>query len=404
MQDFALNDHKRYPWLEPLLFRLLLANVFVLPFSIALNEIFFVLTLAGWIAKLLVRREHLEIPPIGWFFIAFFLVTIASAGFSEYRFDSLKGIWNTLRYTATFFMVIHIVQTTAQARKIFWVLAGSTGLWAASGMIYQYVIVGRPFFDLLQFFSLGNKNSIGQYLQQMLAVLMGMMLNRPFRPREKTLLAAIVLISVLALFLTGAKTMWVAFLLTVAAFAVLKRSITVWGAVGVLVVLFLGAAWISPEVRERGAHILQSVAAPSMQTRVIGWEQSFRMVLDNPLWGVGPKAYMAARDHYQVTPEFGQAHNMILHTACEMGAIGVLSLLAWVGCYLYFLAGYRHKVTDPFYIGLWYGGVGYVVTLLIGGLTEPTVGSEHSQLFMLTIGLMQVGIRQKANPTAAARK
>jgi O-antigen ligase len=154
----------------------------------------------------------------------------------------------------------------------------------------------------------------------------------------------------------------------------------------------MAAAFINGQVRDMGLSILKSIEAPSMQERYVGWKPSYHMFVENPILGVGPKCFMDARERYNVPSFFGQAHNMIIHTACEMGIVGVGSLISWIVFYIYFIATYRKRVNNPVYLGLWFGGIGYLVTLAIGGITEPIVGGEHSQLFMTLIGLMHVGL------------
>jgi len=385
----------RLPWLDLFIFHTFLITLLVMPFSIALFEICMGCTILFWIVKLLVRKERINIPPLGWFFLFFLFVTIASAGASDYKFQALRGVWEVTRYTITFFIVIDIIQSTEQVKKVVWILAFSTGAWVILGMIHQFLIVKRPLFDLLQFFSLGNKNSIGQYLQMVLSILFGLLLSNSFRPGEKRVLAAISLVSLLALFLSASKTMWVALILTLFIFAFLKRSRKVLVGIGCLILLFSVAALINGKVRNMGSSILKATDAHSMQVRYTGWKQSYQMFIDNPLLGVGPKCFMDAREKYKVISDFGQAHNMVLHVACEMGAIGVGSLVSWIVFYIYFIATYRRKVRDPIYLGIWFGGVGYLVTLAIGGITEPTIGGEHSQLFMTLVGLMHVGLESK---------
>jgi len=61
--------------------------------------------------------------------------------------------------------------------------------------------------------------------------------------------------------------------------------------------------------------------------------------------------------------------------------------------FLYLLYRYlSEEGQKPISLGLWFGGVGYLVRLAIGGITEPTSGGEHSQLFRTLIGLMPVGL------------
>jgi O-antigen ligase len=382
----------RLAWIDKLIFHTFLMTILVMPFSISLNEIFMGCTILFWIVKLAVRKERINIPPLGWFFLIFLFVSIASAVASDYKYQALRGVWDVTRYTITFFIVINIIKSTEQVKKVLWTLGLSTGAWAMTGMIHQFLIAKKEVFGLLKFFSLGNKNSIGQYLQMVLSVILGLLLNNSFRSREKGVLTIISLVSLFALFLSGSKTMWVAFILTLFIFGFLKRSHKVLIGTGCLILLFIAVAFISGQVRDMGFSILKTLEAPSMQVRYVGWRQCYHMFIDNPFLGVGPKCFILARDKYNIISDFGQAHNMVLHVACEMGVVGVGSLISWIVFYIYFIATYRKRVRNPIYLGLWFGGVGYLVTLAIGGITEPTIGGEHSQLFMTFVGLMHVGI------------
>jgi len=381
--------------LEELIFKLLLITLFIMPFSITANEVFMGLTILFWLIKLFSREKKVKVPALGWFFLIFLLAAFLSAMASDYKTQAFRGVWDIIRYTIIFFIVLDIIKTIEEAQKVFWVLVLSTTLWAISGIIHQFLIIKRDLFTILNFFALGNKNAIGQYLQMMLSIMLGIFLNYSLSPREKKLLIASILISLLALFLSSSKTMWVAFVITLAVFAFLRRSEKViWGVGGFIAVIIIVAIFSAP-VKEIGSHIIKGFAAPSMQERYIGWKQSLNMFLDNPIFGVGPKCFFPSKDKYQVLQSFGQAHNLFLQVACEMGIVGIVALILWVSFYFLFIINYRQKVKEPFYLGLWYGGVGYIITLAIGGITEPTIGGEHSQLFMALAGLLQLGVNKE---------
>jgi O-antigen ligase len=382
----------RLPWLENFIFYNFLITTFVIPISVSLNEIFTVLTIISWVIKLIVRRERINVPPLGWFFSIFLLAAILSAIASDYRFEALRGVWDVTRYTFTFFIVIDIIKSPNQAQKVIWTLIVSTGIWVIMGVVHQFLILKRELFYLLKFFALGNKNAIGQYLQMMLSIMVGLFINISLDSKKRIVLIAVIFISLLGLFLSSSKTMWVAFILTLLIFSYLKRSRKILMGAGFVVFAFMVAFSVNDQVRHMGLNILKGLEAPSMQERYIGWKQSYYMFIDNPIFGVGPKCFMDAREKYRVPSSFGQAHNLVFHTACEMGIVGVASLFSWIVFYVYFIMTYRKRVKDPVYLGLWFGGVGYLVTLAIGGMTEPTIGGEHSQLFMILIGLMHVGL------------
>jgi len=396
----------RLPWLENFIFYNFLITTLVIPISVSLNEIFTVLTIISWVIKLIVRRERINVPPLGWFFSIFLLAAIQSAVASDYKFEALRGVWDVTRYTVTFFIVIDIIKSPDQVQKIIWTLIVSTGIWVIMGVVHQFLILKRELFYVLKFFALGNKNAIGQYLQMMLSIMVGLLINKSLDPRRRILLITVIVISSLGLFLSSSKTMWVAFILTLLIFSYLKRSRKILIGVGCIVFAFMGTFLVNDQVRHMGLNILKTIEAPSMQERYIGWRQSYYMFIDNPIFGVGPKCFMDARDKYKVPSFFGQAHNLVIHTACEMGIVGVGSLISWIVFYIYFIMTYRKRVKNLLYLGLWFGGVGYLVTLAIGGMTEPTIGGEHSQLFMTLIGLMHVGLESdgKKSPKSSTQK
>ena len=387
-KDPDMNSSSR---LDQLTFYGIIATLSVYLFSVTLKEIFLSLTILFWVLQIGRQNRSFYLPKIGWAFLFFLLTAVLSAMVSEYKIQALRGVWDIASYTVFFFIVLSTAHSLERVKKIIWVLILSTAVWALAGMTYQYIILRKDFFGLLKFFSLGNKNSIGQYLQMMLSVMVGIWIGQSFNRREKRLLLGAILPCILALFFSSSKTMWVAFFLTLLLFAWLKKSRVVLGGVAILAGLLLVAAFLRPQVGEMGSDIVNFAHAPSMQERYLGWENSYNMFLDNPIFGVGPKCFMEARDKYHVLAVFGQAHNMVLQVACEMGLLGVVGLLGWIGVYVHFIFTYRKQEKGPLFADLWLGGVGFLVTLVVGGITEPTIGGEHSLLFMTIVALLQGG-------------
>lgn len=371
----------------------ILSTLVAAPFSVFLKDLFLSLTILFWILQLRRQEKYFRVPKLGWAFLFYLLVTLLSTIASEYKAQAIRGLWEVASYTALFFIVCQTVHSPERVKKVIWALILSTAFWALAGMIHQYLILKKEIFGLLKFFSLGNKNAIGQYLQMMLSIMVGIWLGRSFGTGEKRILLGAILLCLVALFLSSSKTMWIAFFITLLLFSWLKKSRVVVVGTTVLVGLLVAVAFVRPQVREMGSHILNFAYAPSMQERYLGWEKSYLMFLDNPIFGVGPKCYMDARDKYQVPAYFGQAHNMILHVACEMGLLGVAGLLLWIGFYAHFIATYRKRAKTPLFMDLWLGGVGYLVTLTVGGLTEPTLGGEYSLLFMTLAAMLHSGVK-----------
>ena len=114
------------------------------------------------------------------------------------------------------------------------------------------------------------------------------------------------------------------------------------------------------------------------------------MFEENPLLGVGSKCFKTIREQYGVPEYAGQAHNLLIHVAAELSSIGVIALIAWLGAYLHFLIRVRQRLTNDLMRALWFAAMGSFLTILIGGVIDPTIGSEVSLIFLLITGLLIV--------------
>ncbi len=378
--------------LEKFTFYILLITLFVMPFSISLNEFFSVLTLLCWVLLLWRRKEFPRVPPLGWFFLLFLLAAMASAAASDYKGQALTGVWDIFRYTAVFFIILDVVKSDKQVRKLCWVLIISAGLWVIAGSIHQFLILKLDPFKGFKFFALGDKNALGRYLVMVLSLSVGLWINKSLAPRYRAFLGVLILIFLSGIIASSSRTVWVAFILTTFVFAILTRSRILIIGLGCILVAFMAGSFMNTRIQGMSSTITSPIQSTSMKDRYLIWTQSYKMFIGNPVLGVGPKCFSKARERNNFDLSYEHAHNLVVHTGCEMGIVGVAALFLWMSFYIYFVATYRKKVQGPLSLGIWFGGVGYVVVLVIGGITEPTIGGEHSQLFMTIAGLMQVGL------------
>lgn len=382
--------------LEKFTFHLLLITLFVMPFSISLNETLSGLTLLCWALLLWRRKEFPSIPRLGRFFLLFLLAGLASAAASDYRTQALRGFWDILRYTAVFFIIGDVIKSPGQIRKVCWVLLLSTGLWIIAGSIYQFLILGLNPFEGFKFFALGDKNAVARYLVMVLFLSLGLWINNSLESRYRVFLGVLILIFVFGVFVSSSRTIWVAFMVTLFIFALVARSRVLFIGLGCILVAFIAASFMNTHIQAMGSTITKPIQSTSMQDRYVIWTQSYKMFVRNPVFGVGPKCFARAREKNNFALSYEHAHNLVVHTACEMGMVGLVALFLWIIFYIYFIATYRKKVQNHLFVGLWFGGLGYIVVLALGGVTEPTIGGEHSQLFMAIAGLMEVGLANRS--------
>ncbi len=163
-------------------------------------------------------------------------------------------------------------------------------------------------------------NSFAGFIVLLLPVAAGVLIDTPHRPTRLICLVAIVL-GAMALAFTGAKAAWVASAVGAVAFAALctrRRDVIIGCAVaGVLVIALLGPRFMQTQ---------------SMKIRAAYWSAAWRMKSEAAL-GIGlnnfQEHYYRYRDERQF--EVQKAHNDYLQIFIEMGIVGLLAYLAFLG-------------------------------------------------------------------------
>ncbi len=131
-----------------------------------------------------------------------------------------------------------------------------------------------------------------------------------------------------------------------------------------------------------------------MAARYDHWKEALEIAKDRPLLGIGLKTYglpqVGERYHLRNRTH---AHNMFFNVLAELGIFGVIALISWLIIYFLSLIKMYTGIKLNFNQGLWLGGLGCFVVLLIGGIAHPMLGSESSLMLMTVLGLMFAGIR-----------
>lgn len=175
-------------------------------------------------------------------------------------------------------------------------------------------------------------NSLAGFLALALPILAGLIVD--LRERISRIFAiAIGALAVGALYLTGSKGGWVAAGAGLGLFAALAATRTrpglrkgVWIAAGAgtaLVIALMIAGPLSPS----------KVGGDSMRLRGVYWKSALEITKTSPVLGVGLDNY---QDHYTefkgiTQQETRKAHNDYLQVLAEMGVLGLLALLGFVG-------------------------------------------------------------------------
>jgi putative inorganic carbon (HCO3(-)) transporter len=143
-------------------------------------------------------------------------------------------------------------------------------------------------------------------------------------------------------FLTGSRG---ALLATGAAMLVISvRSRKKWIGIGLISAFVVAFVWQAGDtMKERAGSIEQYEEDESASGRIDAWEAAIRMMIANPLTGVGPGAFVRSYSTFSDTfPR--QAHNTFFQFGGEFGPLGALSyLMLCVACIIP-LAGIGRKL------------------------------------------------------------
>lgn len=158
--------------------------------------------------------------------------------------------------------------------------------------------------------------------------------------------------------------------------------------------------WLSPGLVDVFAERFETDLEPTRpQSRLYIWDKAFAIVLDNPVFGVGPGNFETAYiEQIATDPEphlpMGHAHSDYLNIAATAGLPGLLIYLAvWLLVLKRFLAASRNLETSSRGRALAFGALVASVGFLVTSLTEATFADEEvRQLLMAIWGAGLVGV------------
>jgi putative inorganic carbon (HCO3(-)) transporter len=205
--------------------------------------------------------------------------------------------------------------------------------------------------------TLGNPNFLAEYLALAIPLCLGLIFTSE-RPREKRLLGLATIVLVTGLLLSKSKAaslglafsvVWFGFLLRHHRTADLRgevRRLAPYAAVSLILAGVFASWYLSRFVGHEGIRdVLRGYAASQsiyFQWRLVFYRDALRMILDNPLLGVGIGNFASVHPIYRSMPEtldpgnhiLEHAHNDFLELGAEIGLPGLFGLL-WMLCALF---------------------------------------------------------------------
>lgn len=372
--------------LEVVLAGAIVVTVFFLPISEALKNLSYGIALACYIGTLFrMNRGGWSIPPLGVAFLLFLVVAVLSAATSAFPRKAFGGVWEVFRYVSFFFIVRQGIQRSAQVVAVLWAAVAGIGV-AAAVVLYRHFVSGLEHFSML---SLGSKHEAAEYVVMMLILMITMFEERQGSRRARFLLGIVVGMNLLALGVSNVRTMWGGFIAVAILLWVWRRSWTAAAAIGLLLAVIVGVGLARPDIRQRAVELAKPETYIDFNERREIWRGAFQMWRDHPWLGTGPRTFKLSDDpardpnrrRYGIPARAGQAHNMWLQVAAEMGTLGILALAIWLIAAAALLLRCRDRLRGWPFAAVWTGASGSLLVIFIAGVTDPAIGYEQSMLF-----------------------
>lgn len=370
--------------------------IFVLPFTVqyqlgktvqmGTDDLLLLFLIFSWLANRARTKESTFVAtPLNWPFILFFVIGTISLIQLTSRFSQdwvLLGVLHLLRffeYVFIYFIVVSCIKELPQVRKFtiaFFINVGvvamiqivqnliggklTPGIFYADNTVVRYAV------------STFHSNAIlGAFYCFALSIVIGLIVTIRSAGTKTVLTIFGVAIS-FALFNTFSRSAYVGIIVGIFVIAILKERR--------LFILFLALLIISPilmqpAVSERITMTFQQVNPtiqldPSAQVRLTLWGQTFKIFMENPIFGVG---WWGIRSILKT-----EAHSQYWAYLTEIGIVG-FSIFLWLMARIFKISLWvKNNAPDNFMEGL---GLGYAAGL--AGILATCLFSETLEAFRM---------------------
>jgi len=314
-------------------------------------------------------------------------ITFAFAGYwiwcivGSFQAENTAVAWNhTIEITKIllpFLVGITLVDSIAKLKQIAWVIALSQG-YVAYELNAAYYQDGFNRVHELGFGG-GDNNcvAIAMVAGAGLAFFLGLH-SKTFWARAAAFLSALLMVHTVMLSFSRGGMVALCILGGVSFWLIPKRAgHFVWLALAIVAALYLAG----PQVRERffTSFASESERDYNAQSRVEMWKICWNVMLQHPLFGLGPRHFPINAARFGLTPG-KEAHSLWFQFGAEHGFVGLGFLLLFYGlciCRLWPLAKERTRVSDPW--------MHYFARMVIASLVGFAVAAQFVTLVSLEL-------------------
>lgn len=243
--------------------------------------------------------------------------------------------------------------------------------------------------------------------------------------RIKNLLIIVIAGLVIALFFSYARGAWLALLMGIVAYQLIRKRMIVMAYVLSIIIIVISLFWVKANDRyleyahdyrttifhqDFREHLRATYEFKDVSTaeRFYRWIAGVRMIKEAPLTGFGPNTFYNNYKPYAIpafktwvsdNPEHSTVHNYFLMITVEQGIPGLLLFLVLAGAILYYSQLLYHRVQDSFYkTTSIITGVVFTMILSVNFLSDLVETDKVGSLFFLCLSMLvttDVNLRAK---------
>ncbi len=321
------------------------AMVIFFAISKAILLIAFTTALVSWLFLKIKRRDG---PNVSWDFLfvslsVFVFFSVLSAFVSHYPMQSIHGVGKLLREILLCVMIADTFQSKDKIRRLI-SIGTVASLVVFLDAIYQFgmgkdLLRGQAFYyvDVLPRL-LGpfkDHTIFASYLIAWVSIYLALICClAELKPKEKTLLALLAILSAFCLFHTQARGAWLSFALAFLFFAVIQKQKILLAALGIAIVVGLVILpknmIVHPDAERKEQSLIE---------RSVLWDRAINVIKARPWLGTGINTYVRSYQQFDTTKSWRvqnyYAHNSYLQLAADRGLIALSSLLAFIGTFFW---------------------------------------------------------------------
>jgi len=345
--------------------------------SFAIAGLFFILKIASNPRELKSLKTTLDV-----FFIAFVLVELLSAVFSDYKTEAFIHARRVL-LVAVFYMSLFAFRDVKRVQNTLILLGFISALVSVIEIIVYYL---KPDVIWLGVFQISMTS--GELKMLTLLLLFPLYLDREISFKNRALVLLLIAPVYLTFLLTFVRSAWFGFLVGLLLIVLLRYRYFLPGWVFLALVFY----FYFP-LKYKYAHISEVTKSETTVARYMMWKTGMRMFAQRPLLGYGDidlyKIYIKFRPNPAPDERHGHLHNNFVMWLVLFGIIGFVVI---VGLFIKILFDlvilYKKSAHVPFLRDVVLAGIGSFFAFHVSGMFEWSFGdAEVMTLFWFIIGL-----------------